>query len=159
MDGRWIGRDRIEEHTRVSLYEFVNLSPPMNFDVLGLEVAPRICKKNYNAPRTCVEKTSQEYCQYECECPKGYYWSDLGTGYEQLYRPCSEPDTITSGTCKTKKPSWITSPTPQKQAKPIREYRFPAYLPPNLEYKNASLQMMIMAISLVLLYYGIFSRA
>lgn len=112
-----------------------------------------------NAPRKCIAKISQEYCQYICECPKGYYWFDLGTGYEQLYRPCSEPDTITSGTCKAKKPYWLTSPKPQRQAKRIREYRFPANLPPHLAYRNASLPIMSLGIVIMLLYYGILSRA
>ena len=144
VDGRWTGRDLIDENTRANLYDFVNQSPPMSFDALGLEDAPRICKKNYNAPRKCIAKISQEYCQYICECPKGYYWFDLGTGYEQLYRPCSEPDTITSGTCKAKR---------------VREYRFPANLPPHLAYRNASLQIMSLGIVIMLLYYGILSRA
>ena len=108
VDGRWLTKDPVKSNIPLNYYWGIINAPIHNMDYLGLEIAARICRKDAKKTTRCG-KTGQKMCMYHCECPPGYVWRDLGTGSQQITRPCSDPDTVESGTC-TRRNRWDAVP-------------------------------------------------
>ena len=98
VDGRWLTKDPVKSNIPLNYYWGIINAPIHNMDYLGLEIAARICTKDATKTTRCGI-TGQKMCEYHCECPSNYIWRDLGTGSERITRPCSDPDTVKSGTC------------------------------------------------------------